>query len=122
MAKEECGICHKEFNYKWWSEPPGVSKSSGIYYKKFMDMEAAENWDNIKYNEFKKSRWLPVCQNCYDNRAPLPEGIVDEIDLEKHKKDYDDREVSSPEIKTYKQLISSTWSFTENFNEVPEFY
>ena len=108
--KEKCGICHKEFEVTWWSEPPGVSKASGIYYKNFTAMEMAENWDNIERDEYKKLRWLSVCQNCYKNKEMLPDGIVDEIDLEKHKS----------KMKTYDgELLKPNWSFTTNFDEVP---
>jgi hypothetical protein len=113
MGIEKCGVCQKLFEVTWWwPHPSGVSRASGIYYKDFMAMERAENWANIEHDKYKKLRWLPVCQGCFTNKVALPDGIVDEIDIEKYKS----------EIKTYDdELAVANWSFTTNFDEVPEF-
>lgn len=116
MGIEKCAVCQKLFEVKLWSSPPGVSRASGFYYKNFMAMEMAENWQKIELEKYKELRWLSVCQDCYTNRVALPEGVLDEIDLKEYKKE------NKSEIKTYDdEIFGPNWYFTTNFDEVPDF-
>lgn len=81
LQKQPCEICGRKFRTPL-SGPHGFSKVTGKLYSNFKEAKKAEGFKESKeislrvgYGKYLSIVWLPVCQNCYENKAKLPDDL-----------------------------------------------
>ncbi|MBW2662881.1 MAG: hypothetical protein JRD93_13030 [Deltaproteobacteria bacterium] len=81
LKQHPCEICGKKFRIPFFG-PPGFSKITGKLYRNFNEAKKAEGLKKKKefnasqsYVKYLSIVWLSVCQNCYENKAKLPDDL-----------------------------------------------
>ncbi len=80
LKQQPCEICGRKFRTPLIG--PGFSKITGKLYSDYNEAKKAEGFKELKevslsqsWAKYLSTVWLPVCQNCYENKAKLPDDL-----------------------------------------------